>query len=168
MTMMSHHHSARRGSAPDDGNGRIDRHGRFRYSDLGYVLVGAAIDRLAGSYEQAMNDLVLDPLGINSTGFGVPPDMWGQQPRVQPGDIGISRGPIEEVGMASARGPRDRSDFFPGIGLVSGAGVGMLAGVVLCQALVWPPRRLWSSGAGYGGTAHARTDHTISSRTSRI
>lgn len=73
------------GSAPD-------RHGRFRYSNLGYVIVGAAIDRLAGSYEHALHDLVLDPLGIDSAGFGPPPDIWGHQPRLQLGPIGIGRG----------------------------------------------------------------------------
>lgn len=69
-----------------------DRHGRFRYSNLGYVIVGAAIDRLAGNYEQALHDLVLDPLGIRSAGFGPPPDIWGHQPRLQLGPIGIGRG----------------------------------------------------------------------------
>lgn len=68
------------------------RHGQFRYSNLGYVVVGAAIDRLAGSYEQALHDLVLDPLGIGSAGFGPPPDIWGHQPRLQLGPIGIGRG----------------------------------------------------------------------------
>lgn len=68
------------------------RHGQFRYSNLGYVIVGAAIDRIAGSYEQALHDLVLDPLGIDSAGFGPPPDIWGHQPRLQLGPVGVGRG----------------------------------------------------------------------------
>lgn len=68
------------------------RHRQFRYSNLGYVVVGAAIDRLAGSYEQAIHELILVPLGIDSAGFGPPPDIWGHQARLQLGPIGIGRG----------------------------------------------------------------------------
>jgi D-alanyl-D-alanine carboxypeptidase len=68
------------------------RHGQFRYSNLGYVVVGAAIDRLAGSYEQALHDLILDPLGIDSAGLGPPPDIWGHQSRLQFGPLGIGHG----------------------------------------------------------------------------
>lgn len=68
------------------------RHGQFRYSNLGHVVVGAAIDRLAGSYEQALHDLILDPLGIDSPGLGPPPDIWGHQSRLQFGPLGIGHG----------------------------------------------------------------------------
>lgn len=68
------------------------RHGRFVYSNLGYVLVGAAIDRLVGSYEDALRDLLFDPLGITSAGFGPPPDIWGHGPRLQLASLCIGRG----------------------------------------------------------------------------
>ncbi len=45
--------------------------GAFRYSNLGYVVVGAAIDRLAAiSFEDTLRRHLLDPLGVQSLGFG--------------------------------------------------------------------------------------------------
>ena len=45
------------------------RAGRSRSSDLGYVVIGAAIERIAGAaYEQALMTHVLEPLGITSGG----------------------------------------------------------------------------------------------------
>lgn len=82
-------------------------HGRFRYSNLGYVLVGAAIDRLTGStYESALRSEILDPLGATTAGFGPPPRLWGHRARLQIGNLGIGRG--------EAVGPNDlRSDNPP-------------------------------------------------------
>lgn len=68
-------------------------HGRFRYSNLGYVVVGAAIDRLAGdAFESALARRLLEPLGATSAGFGPPPRIWGHRPRVQLGGLCIGRG----------------------------------------------------------------------------
>jgi CubicO group peptidase (beta-lactamase class C family) len=59
------------------------RPGRFLYSNLGYVVIGAAIERIAGlRYESALSAHVLDPLGITSAGFGPPPDLWGHGGRM--------------------------------------------------------------------------------------
>lgn len=69
------------------------RHGRFRYSNLGYIVVGAAIDRIAGaSFEDALHLELLEPLGITSAGFGPPPDIWGHRPRLQVGGLTVGRG----------------------------------------------------------------------------
>ncbi len=58
------------------------RPGRFRYSNLGYVVIGAAIERIAGApYEQALATHVLEPLGITSGGFGAPPAIRGHRAR---------------------------------------------------------------------------------------
>jgi len=58
------------------------RPGRFRYSNLGYVVIGAAIERIAGiSYERALATHVLEPLGITSGGFGAPPAIRGHRAR---------------------------------------------------------------------------------------
>ena len=57
--------------------------GRFVYSNMSYVVMGAAIDRLSGnSFECALNSRLLEPLGINSAGYGAPPDVWGHAPKV--------------------------------------------------------------------------------------
>jgi CubicO group peptidase (beta-lactamase class C family) len=54
------------------------RPGRFVYSNLGYGLAGAAIERLTDRpYEDALGDLVLAPLGITRAGFGPPARLWG-------------------------------------------------------------------------------------------
>jgi len=62
--------------------------GTYAYSNLSYVLVGAAIDRLAGMpYEAALSEFVLDPLGIESLGYGPPPRVCGHKPRFRLGPI---------------------------------------------------------------------------------
>ena len=67
--------------------------GRFRYSNVGYVLVGAAIDRLAGTtYEQAMERWVWTPLGIASAGLGAPPQVRGHRARVRLGAMAVGSG----------------------------------------------------------------------------
>lgn len=74
-------------------------HGRFVYSNLGYVVVGAAIDRLAGQpYESALQSLLLHRLGVRSAGFGPPPRIWGHRPRIQLGSICVGRGPGADPG----------------------------------------------------------------------
>ena len=67
--------------------------GEFRYSNLGYVIVGAAIDRLAGmAYEDAMQHRVWGPLGVTSAGLGPPPHVTGHRPRVRLGALTAGRG----------------------------------------------------------------------------
>ena len=59
------------------------RPGRFLYSNLGYVVIGAAIERITGEpFESALATHVLEPLGIVSGGFGPPPDLWGHAGRL--------------------------------------------------------------------------------------
>ena len=65
---------------------RPGRAGRFVYSNVGYVVVGAAIDRLAGEpYEAALRTHLLDPLGIRSLGYGPPPALCGHAARLRLG-----------------------------------------------------------------------------------
>lgn len=69
------------------------RPGRYAYSNLSYIVVGAAIDRLAGAaYERALADRVLEPLGIGSAGFGPPPEIWGHPARLRLAAAGLFRG----------------------------------------------------------------------------
>jgi CubicO group peptidase (beta-lactamase class C family) len=57
--------------------------GRFLYSNLGYVVIGAAIERIADApFESALTTHVLEPLGISSGGFGPPPSLWGHAGRM--------------------------------------------------------------------------------------
>lgn len=71
--------------------------GSFRYSNLGYIVVGAAIDRIAGMpFEEALHVLVLEPLEMTSAGFGPPPDIWGHRPRLQIGGVCAGRGPAAD------------------------------------------------------------------------
>jgi D-alanyl-D-alanine carboxypeptidase len=58
--------------------------GHFRYSNLGYTIAGAAIDRVTGRpFEAALFDDLLEPLGVTTAGFGPPPHICGHRPRVQ-------------------------------------------------------------------------------------
>ena len=57
--------------------------GRFLYSNLGYIVVGAAIDRLSGrSFEAALQHYILDPLGMMSVGCGPPSAIHGHDARL--------------------------------------------------------------------------------------
>lgn len=70
-----------------------EERGRFTYSNLSYVVVGAAIDRLAGvPYEQALVDHVLVPLGVESAGFGPPPRISGHASATRVGPMAFGRG----------------------------------------------------------------------------
>lgn len=67
--------------------------GSFRYSNLGYIVAGAAIDRLAGMpFEDSLYTEILKPLGITTAGFGPPPDIWGHKSRLQLGSLTAGRG----------------------------------------------------------------------------
>lgn len=81
--------------------------GRFVYSNLGYIVIGAAIDRLTGtSYERALGTYVLEPLDITSLGYGPPPAVWGHRPRLQLGGLCALRGvPAEPSSPASDNPP---------------------------------------------------------------
>ncbi len=69
------------------------RRGAFRYSNLGYIVVGAAIDRITGMlFEDALRTHVFEPLGITSVGFGPPPDIWGHRRRLGLGSFLVRRG----------------------------------------------------------------------------
>ena len=47
--------------------------GEYAYSNLGYVIAGAAIERITGQqWELAIRDHVFKPLGMNNVGFGAP------------------------------------------------------------------------------------------------
>ncbi len=67
--------------------------GRFVYSNLGYIVAGAVIERLTGRpFEEALVTHVLRPLGITTAGFGAPPRLVGHAPRVLLGSLAVGRG----------------------------------------------------------------------------
>ena len=78
-----------------------DEVGKFRYSNLGYIMVGAAIDRIAGvPYELALRQRVLEPLGIDSLGFGPPSLVCGHRSRFRLGPLLLGPGaaaPTDDV-----------------------------------------------------------------------
>lgn len=56
--------------------------GQFAYSNLNYVVVGSAIERITGqAWEEAMRDRIFAPLALTSGGFGAPPSPapWGHR-----------------------------------------------------------------------------------------
>ena len=68
-------------------------HGKFLYSNVGYTVVGAAIDRLVGKpFEEVLDEEVLTPLEIRSAGWGPPPHIRGHGPKVQLGSLMLGRG----------------------------------------------------------------------------
>ena len=68
------------------------RPGSFEYSNVSYMLLGAAIDRIGkGSYEETIAQQILNPLGIADAGFGPPPRIVGHKPGFALGRKGFSR-----------------------------------------------------------------------------
>jgi len=57
--------------------------GNFEYANANYMLVGAAIERIAGSdWEAAIGSQMFTPLGMTTAGFGAPTGAqpWGHAP----------------------------------------------------------------------------------------
>jgi CubicO group peptidase (beta-lactamase class C family) len=81
-----------------------DRPGRFRYSNLSYILVGHLIEAITGTdYEAALGTLILDPIGITSAGFGPPPRPSGHGGRLKT--------PVVHLGLGDPADPHNvRSD----------------------------------------------------------
>ena len=86
--------------------------GQFVYSNLGYILIGAAIDRIVGiltpemDFERALMALVLHPLGIKTGGFGPPPEICGHSCRFRVGPITLGRGsPVEASNLRNDNPP---------------------------------------------------------------
>jgi len=68
---------------PDSAPGK-----RFAYESAGYLILGAAIERLGGKpWETLMRERLFEPLGLKSAGFGPPgtpgkiDEPWGHGPR---------------------------------------------------------------------------------------
>ena len=83
------------------------RAGRFAYSNLSYVLVAAAVDRLASMpFERALDVYVHQPLSISSAGFGAPARVLGHGPRFRFGPLrALPGGPIEPSQLLSDNPP---------------------------------------------------------------
>lgn len=68
--------------------------GKFTYSNLSYIVAGAAIDRVAHtSFEDALERYILKPLGAAPVGFGAPEEVCGHRARVTLSGIGLFKGP---------------------------------------------------------------------------
>jgi D-alanyl-D-alanine carboxypeptidase len=82
--------------------------GKFEYSNVGYILAGAAIERLTGQvWEDAITADLFGPLGMASAGFGAPigPNPWGHA------KVGGGLRAIDPTGLADnppALGPAGR------------------------------------------------------------
>ena len=83
------------------------KRGTFLYSNLGYVVAGAAIDRITGMpYEEALRIHLLDPLEIRSAGWGPPPHIWGHAGRHGFGGLVVGKGaPAEPDDVRSDNPP---------------------------------------------------------------
>ena len=77
--------------------------GTFVYSNLGYILAGAAIERLAGmTFEEAVQSYVAEPLGMSSLGFGPAPLVSAHRPKLQLGPLVLGKG--EPVALGELKG----------------------------------------------------------------
>lgn len=74
--------------------------GDFSYSNAGYVIAGAAIERITGEpWEDTMRRELFEPLGMASTGFGAPTggNAWGHR--------GPGLSPMDPAGMLADNPP---------------------------------------------------------------
>lgn len=160
----------------------LDGHGEFRYSNLGFVLAGAIIDRIAGaSYEETLRTELLDPLGVTTAGFGPPPRLFGHWSRLQIGDWCIGRGAVAAPDDRSSDNPslfgsagglhlsvpdwaRVQRVFLDGAGMLSArsvehllrlpsAGRGMAMGWAPAEGLDGPALATQGSNAAWAATA---------------
>jgi CubicO group peptidase (beta-lactamase class C family) len=126
--------------------------GRFRYSNLGYTVVGAAIERLTGEpYETALRAHLLAPLGIGSVGFGPPPELWGHRGRVRIGNLVLGRGPAGD--------PADPASDYPAV--ISPAGRMHLT---IADWSRW--LRLWLTGGDGAVLSEESVRHMLTLRSS--
>ena len=80
---------------------------RFVYSNLSYIVVGSAIDRIAKmSFEDALELYVLQPLAVRTAGFGAPEDICGHRPRVKLHGTSFFRGPPANPDDRGSDNPR--------------------------------------------------------------
>jgi D-alanyl-D-alanine carboxypeptidase len=81
--------------------------GRFVYSNLGYTIVGAAVDRLTGKpFEEVVAEEVFKPLGVTSAGWGPPPEIWGRGGRIMLNGLIAGRGkPADPTDLRSDNPP---------------------------------------------------------------
>lgn len=72
--------------------------GSFAYSNTGYIIAGAALERLTNTpWEQLIQTRLFAPLGMTSCGFGAPATPGKQdQPWGHRGDKPVSRGPGDD------------------------------------------------------------------------
>ncbi len=145
--------------------------GTFRYSNLGYIVVGAAIDRIGGMpFEEALQVILLEPLGIRSAGFGPPPDVWGHQPKLQIGALTTGRGSPAQPGLARSDNPAVMTpagrlhlalaDWAKFQHLFLNQGHGMLEAGTIERLLAVPPGKGrgmamgWAPAGGLDGISH--------------
>jgi CubicO group peptidase (beta-lactamase class C family) len=153
------------------------RPGRFRYSNLGYIVAGAAIERITGlAFEEAMTVHVLEPLGITSAGFGPPPRILGHGGRAaimvrhrlvvgrgrsaDPSDVGSDNPPVMtpagRLHLALTDWAKFQQVFLAGgTSFLSAESVQRLltpVGRPPCQAMGWAPAQLDGVSVGQQGS----------------
>lgn len=97
---------------------RSDPGERYLYSNIGYAILGLAMERAAGApFEDLVRDLVLEPIGMRSTSFAVPE---GERERLAAGYVNLPDGTVDpRVPRAEHRG---RGYKVPSEGLYSTTG----------------------------------------------
>jgi CubicO group peptidase (beta-lactamase class C family) len=129
--------------------GPPERPGRFRYSNLGYMVIGAAIERIAGvPYERALQAELLEPLGMTTAGFGAPPAIRGHRGRTPaPPDDPRSdnppvMGPCGRVHLSLQDWARFQQLFISeGAGFLEPASIERLLTPAQAQSPGWAPAR---------------------------
>lgn len=81
--------------------------GAVRYSNLGYLLVGAAIEHLCGSsFEEALLEHLLLPLDMRSGGWGAPARPLGHPGRLALASVHVGRGrPVDPTDLRADNPP---------------------------------------------------------------
>ncbi|WP_282202980.1 serine hydrolase domain-containing protein [Kitasatospora fiedleri] len=84
------------------------------YSDLGFVALGEVVRAVAGApLEQAVRELVLDPLGLTATRYRPPADWYGRTAATEPRpDGGVPVGTVHDENAAALGGVCGHAGLF--------------------------------------------------------
>jgi len=89
--------------APEEPRGK-----KFIYSDVGYGIAGAMLERVTGeAWEDLVRERIFEPLGMTSAGFGAP---------ATPGKVDQPWGHLGEIGELRPVPPGPQADNPPAIG----------------------------------------------------
>jgi len=84
-----------------------------RYSDLGFILLGAVLEAASGStLESLLTERVLNPMGMHRTGFCPSTGLLGEIPPTEVGELGLIHGAVHDENAQAMGGVASHAGLF--------------------------------------------------------